>query len=100
MTRAKLAGWIKGRYRWGLFDTAKVEVIALINDPHSLIWNKWHKSTKRSEWLQTAYGKEWATAHPILEVSAHSDYQDLLFIPPSAHRQYGNYYEPLSDYAP
>eukprot|EP01083_Nonionella_stella_P016391 45769_1 len=90
----------KGKISLDLFDVAQRELIALINDPHSRIWKKWHESTKRSEWLQTADGQTWAEAHPIPDVSAHSDYQDLLFIPPSAHRQYANYYEPLSDYAP
>eukprot|EP01083_Nonionella_stella_P315556 1140207_1 len=99
----KEVGWVpKGNSKISLhlFDAAQAQVMGMIKNPEGDIWNKWHKSRKRSEWLQTADGQTWAEAHPIPDVSAHSDYQDLLFIPPSAHRQYANYYEPLSDYAP
>eukprot|EP01084_Bolivina_argentea_P319009 553334_1 len=103
------AGW-NPQEQFILFHRAQKEVISMIGSRQTGIWDSWHESPAYIAWLQTAEGKEWAAAHP--NVDAHSDYQDLLLVRPfdyaefnyndlpSAHREYGDYYESLGDYIP
>eukprot|EP01084_Bolivina_argentea_P319008 553332_1 len=92
---AQAAGWQDPQKALILFEDAQKALILMLDGQNQGFWNAWHLSQKY---------KDWAKAHDIVAHSAHSDYEDLLLAEynnlalPSAHREYGNYYEALSDY--